>query len=96
MKIRNFLHKGLKRLYEDDNAKGVPAAAADKLRKQLVFLEAMQGPEELRTLPLWGAHQLTGDRSGTWSLSVTRNWRLTFWVDKDEPEVCDVNVEDYH
>lgn len=96
MKIRNFLHKGLRRLYEDDNAKGVPPAAADKLRKQLVFLEAMQDTEEVRTLPLWGAHQLTGGRSGTWSLSVTRNWRLTFWVDEDDPAVCDVNLEDYH
>ncbi len=96
MKIRNFLHKGLKRLYEDDSAKGVPAAAADKLRKQLAFLEAMRDAEELRTLPLWGAHQLTADRSGTWSLSVTRNWRLTLWVDEDEPQVCDVNLEDYH
>ena len=96
MKISNFIHKGLKGLYEDDNAKGVPAAAADKLRKQLAFLEAMQGTEELRTLPFWGAHQLTSYRSGTWSLSVTRNWRLTFWVDENEPEVCDVNLEDYH
>jgi proteic killer suppression protein len=52
MKVRNLLHKGLKRLYEDDNAKGVPAASADKLRKQLAFLEAMQDAEELRTLPL--------------------------------------------
>ena len=96
MKIRNLLHKGLKKLYEDDNAKGVPAAAADKLRKQLAFLEAMRDAEELRALPLWGAHSLTGDRSGTWSLSVTRNWRLTFWLDEDGPEVCDVNLEDYH
>ena len=52
MKIRNLLHKGLKKLYEDDNAKGVPAAAADKLRKQLAFLEAMRDAEELRALPL--------------------------------------------
>ncbi len=45
---------------------------------------------------LWRAHALTGDRKGTWSLSVTRNRRLTFWVDTVEDEICDVNLEDYH
>ena len=33
MKIRSFAHKGLKRFYEDDNAKGVPPDTVDKLRK---------------------------------------------------------------
>jgi toxin HigB-1 len=42
MKIRSFAHKGLKRLYSEDSAKGVPPEAVDKLRKMLAFLEAMQ------------------------------------------------------
>ena len=44
----------------------------------------------------WKAHMLTGGRKGTWSLSVTRNRRLTFRIDTVEREVCDVNLEDYH
>jgi hypothetical protein len=32
MKVRGFAHKGLKRFYEDDNAKGVPPDTVDKLR----------------------------------------------------------------
>ncbi len=28
--------------------------------------------------PGWRIHQLSGDRAGTWSISVTGNWRLTF------------------
>jgi plasmid maintenance system killer protein len=51
MRIRDFAHKGLKRLYEDDSAKGVPASAADKLRKMLAFLEGMDSPDELRGFP---------------------------------------------
>lgn len=63
----------------------------------LAFLENMADPTELRSLPTWGAHVLTGGtRKGKWSLSVTRNWRLTFWVDADEQTICDVNLEDYH
>lgn len=95
MKIRSFAHKGLKRLYEDDNAKGVPPDSVGKLRMMLGFLDAMQDDEELRVLTAWKAHVLTGDRKGTWSLSVTRNRRLTFWID-DERQVCDLNLEDYH
>jgi proteic killer suppression protein len=50
----------------------------------------------LRTLPHWKPHQLTGDRKGTWSLTVTRNWRLTFLIDDAEREIVDLNFEDYH
>jgi toxin HigB-1 len=95
VKIRSFAHKGLKRLYAEDSVKGVSPATADKLRKMLAFLDDMEDPEELRSLPAWNAHTLTGDRKGTWSLSVTRNRRLTFRIDTDH-EICDLDLEDYH
>jgi toxin HigB-1 len=96
VEIRNFAHKGLKKLYEEDSARGVPPEAVDKLRKMLAYLDEMDDPGELRVLPAWKAHTLTGDRKGTWSLSVTRNRRLTFRIDAAEREICDVNLEDYH
>ncbi len=96
MRIRNFSHKGLKELYTEDSAKGVPADSAEKLRKMLAFLDNMDDAEELRALPSWKVHTLSGDRKGTWSLSVTRNRRLTFQIDAVEKEVCDVNLEDCH
>jgi proteic killer suppression protein len=49
-----------------------------------------------RPSPEAGAGALTGDRKGTWSLSVTRNRRLTFRIDVAEHEICDLNLEDYH
>ena len=69
-------------------------AAVDKLRKMLAFLQEIDGVDELRTIPVWKAHQLTGDRKGIWSLYVTRNWRLTFRV--DGKEIVDIDFEDYH
>jgi len=96
VKIRNFTHKGLRRLYEEDSAKGIPPDSAAKLRKMLAFLDNMEDPEELRSLPAWKVHTLTGDRKGTWSLVVTRNRRLTFRVDEAEREIRDLNLEDYH
>jgi proteic killer suppression protein len=94
--IRSFTHKGLRRLYSEDSGKGVPPGTVDKLRKMFAYLDNMQDAEELRTLTAWKVHTLTGDRKGTWSLSVTRNRRLTFRIDTTEREICDLNLEDYH
>lgn len=96
MRIRNFLHKGLGRLYDGEGSKGVPASAAGKIEDMFAFLDGMGTEEELRRLPYWKPHELTGNRKGTWSLAVTKNWRLIFWINKTEAEICDVNLEDYH
>ena len=74
----------------------MPPDTADKLRKMLAYLDNIEEPDDLRALTAWKAHTLTGDRKGTWSLSVTRNRRLTFRIDIVEREICDVNLEDYH
>jgi proteic killer suppression protein len=91
VKIRSFVHKGLRRLYLEDSTKGLPPDAVDKLRAMLTFLQDMQDPEKLRAFPLWKAHQLTGDRKGVWSLNVTRNWRLTFQI--KDGEILDVDYD---
>lgn len=94
MLIRQFAHKGLRRLYLANQTTGVPPQAVDKLRRMLAFLQDMGTADELRTLPTWKAHRLTGNRQGTWALSVTANWRLTFRIVNDE--LTEVNLEDYH
>jgi proteic killer suppression protein len=92
--VRNILHKGVKRLYTEDSPKGVSAATVNKLRMMLAFLQDMESEDELRMVPVWKAHRLTGNRKGAWSLHVTPNWRLTFRI--EENEICDLNLEDYH
>jgi plasmid maintenance system killer protein len=62
VKIRNFVHKGLKRLYSEDSVKGVPPDIVDKLRKMFAYLDNMEDPEEWRKLVAWKAHTLSGDR----------------------------------
>ena len=96
MKIQDFFHKGLKKLYEEDSVKLVPPDSVDKLRKMLAFMDGMDDPQELHALPAWKAHRLTGDRKGAWSLSVTANRRLTFRIDLVKREIREVNLEDYH
>jgi toxin HigB-1 len=96
MKIRNVVHRGLRRFIENDDASGLPAAAVPKVRNIVSFLQDMEQAAELRSVPSWKAHQLTGDRKGTWSLLVTRNWRITFRIDEAGIKIIDLGYEDYH
>jgi len=71
-------------------------AVVEKVRNLLTFLQEMEDARELRDVPRWRVHQLSGDRTGTWSLTVTRYWRLTFRIDRAEGEILDLDHEDYH
>lgn len=96
MRIRNVKHKGLRRLIEADDPSGLQPQVVDKLRKMLSFLQDMEREDELRAIPSWKAHQLTGVRKGYWSLFVTKNWRLTFRIETTAIEIIDLDYEDYH
>ncbi len=96
MKIRNVAHRGLKRFMQHNEASGLPAPVVERVRNILTFLQEMESAQELHDVPSWKAHHLTGDRKGTWSLTVTRNWRITFKIDQTEGEIFDLNYEDYH
>lgn len=48
----------------------------------------------VRGPPGWRIHQLSGDRAGTWSISVSGNWRIIF--DLENEEICHLDLEDYH
>ena len=94
MKIRSVRHKGLLRFIEDDDAKGIRRDLANRVRRILTALVSAEGMERLEGPPGWRIHQLTGDRAGTWSLSVSGNWRMTF--DLVNGEICNLDLEDYH
>jgi proteic killer suppression protein len=96
MKIKNVIHKGLRRFIENDDVSGLQSGAVAKIRRMVSFLQDMEKEDELRTVPSWKAHHLTGNRKGTWSLFVTKNWRLTFRIDQEEIEIIDLDYEDYH
>jgi proteic killer suppression protein len=86
----------LLRFIEHDDASGLLPVVVPKIRKIVSFLQDTEGEDELREVPSWKAHLLTGDRKGSWSLFVTKNWRMTFRIDKTEIEIIDLDYEDYH
>lgn len=62
----------------------------------LAFIDASVSLEELSVPPNYDElHPLTGDRAGTWSMTVTKNWRLTFRV-SETGALLDMTLEDYH
>lgn len=96
MRIASVRHKGLRRLILYDDTSGLPAQFVGKIRNIIGFLQDMEREDELSAVLIWKAHQLTGDRKGTWSLFVTKNWRITFRIDQAEIEIIDLDYEDYH
>lgn len=96
MAIRSIRHKGLRRLWEQDERRGVPADAAPKLRRMMAAIHRSSGPESLAAaaLPGWRVHPLKGDLDGFWSFTVTGNWRLIVrFVGSD---AFDPDLIDYH
>jgi proteic killer suppression protein len=91
--IRSFKHKGLATFFKSGSTAGIQAAHANKLRLILGRLNVSIAPKDM-DLPGLRLHELTGNRSGTWSVTVSGNWRVTFRFEGEDAEV--VNYEDYH
>lgn len=91
--IKSFRHKGLKRLFETGERRGVATELGDRLRRQLDVLNRARSTRDL-DLPGYRLHQLKGNRAGTWSVTVSGNWRVTFTF--EDEDAYDVDLEDYH
>ena len=91
--IRSFKHKGLERFFLTGAKSGIRPEQAERLRLILAQLQAAVAPDDM-ALPGLRLHQLKGDRKGSWSVTVSGNWRVTFsFTGKDAD---DVDYEDYH
>lgn len=91
--IKNFRHKGLKRLFETGLHRGVPPHLAPRIRRQLDYLNAANQIADMR-LPGFNLHELKGRRKGTWAITVSGNWKITFSFAGGD--AYDVSLEDYH
>jgi toxin HigB-1 len=92
--IKNFRHKGLKSLYENDDKSGVKQDQVKRLRSLLARLDASRVASDM-DLPGLRWHPLHGDLSGFYAVDVSGNWRFIFRFDKDG-NATDVDLIDYH
>ena len=91
--VKRIRHRGLRRLYEDGNAKGLDAGHVRKLRLILAALDAAEAPGDMDVAG-WRLHPLKGARKGDWSVWVSGNWRVTFRF--EGTHATDIDYEDYH
>lgn len=91
--IRSIRHRGLRRLYEDDDPRGILAEHVPKVRDILARLDAAHTISDI-DVPGFRLHPLKGEFKGLWAITVRANWRVIFrFADQD---AIDVDYVDYH
>jgi len=90
--IETIRHKGLKRLFEDDDPRGVNPEHVEKLRDILATLHVAPDVTHM-DLPGFRLHPLKGRMKGFWAVTVRANWRVIFRFERDAK---DVDYVDYH
>jgi toxin HigB-1 len=91
--IRGFRHRGLRRLFEQGESKGIRPDQREKVENILAVLNRARRPEEMN-LPGFRLHRLKGDLKDFWSVTVRANWRVIFRF--EQGDAYDVDLIDYH
>jgi len=91
--IRSFKHRGLRRLYEQDDRSGVRPDLVETVERIMTVLDAATTPQAL-DIPRYRLHPLKGDLKGFWSVTVRANWRIIFRFEGED--AFDVELIDYH
>lgn len=99
MEIVSVRDKRVKALVENPrrtSVKGLDALETRKIVEMIVAIRVMTHPLQLLAVASWKAHELVPGHPGKWSLTVTRNYRLTFHVNVEAQTVSLLDYEDYH
>ncbi|KAB2912687.1 MAG: peptidase [Hyphomicrobiaceae bacterium] len=91
--IESFAHKGLKRLFEKDDPRGLNPDHIEKITLILTTLDAAETVEAMN-IPSFRLHRLTGNLKGFWAVTVRANWRILFRF--ADGVASDVDLVDYH
>ena len=92
MNIRSIKHRGLRRFIENNDPREIRGDLVNRTRNILTVLMTASDIAGVQGPPGWRIHELVGDRAGTWSISVSGNWRITFALVGGE--IVELNMED--
>jgi proteic killer suppression protein len=85
-------------IYDGSDSKAarrtLPSHLHQAARDLLDFIDSAPSLSDLASLPGNRFHKLSGDRTGQYSLSINKQYRICFiWTDR---EAIDVEITDYH
>ncbi|WP_050337330.1 type II toxin-antitoxin system RelE/ParE family toxin [Yersinia enterocolitica] len=94
--IKTWKHKGLQQFFMTGNPKGVLSDKKDveRIRQRLYVIDSSETLDEIAAFSHYKLHPLTGNRKGTYSITVRANWRVTFEFKDGDAYILD--LEDYH
>ncbi len=95
MAITGFKSKALERFFEKNDARRIQRQQLVKIERILNALKDGAPLQDLGQHRGYRLHELTGDRSGVWTVRVSGNRRITFRVDA-YGNAYDVDLVDYH
>jgi len=91
--IKTFRHRGLEAFFLTGSLAGIQPNHAGKLRILLTALDNAKQPNDM-SAPNWRLHALAGNLTGQYSVTVNKNWRITFIFNGENVELVD--YLDYH
>ena len=91
--IQSFKHRGIELFFKKGSFKAIPAQFATRIERILDRLDSATEAKDM-DLPGYKFHELKGSKKGTYAVSVSGNWRITFQFNDDG--AAEVNLEDYH
>ncbi len=96
MAIKGFKSTALRRAFSGDYRR-IHAQHRATVRRVLTALDTSAPKTALGITP-YRLHPLKGNLAGSWAVRVSRSWRIIFRIEtsEDGPEVCDVDLIDYH
>ena len=91
--IKSFKHKGLEKLFLNNDASRLNNEHVKKLKLILAVIHKAKVVEDINFIGS-NLHELKGNRKEIWSVKVRANWRITFKFEDGNAYILD--YEDYH
>ena len=94
--IKSFKSRALRRFWTKADASQIRPDMVERVRIILSALDAATTLDDIAARPSFGLHPLKGQKRGTYSVWVNKNWRITFGWEDDGPSAVSVDLLDYH
>lgn len=92
--IENFANPEAERLFSTGKSRRLPPDILKRALMRLIQLHAAMDVEDLRLPPSNRLENLSGDRTGQWSIRINNQWRVCFRF--EDGNAYDVDTVDYH